>query len=760
MAPPRKRKATAMDVIEIEIDDDGASVEESTPVTSQHKEEANEMEEQLCVHATTVYNDFVRFFQRRSSQQIAANRMFIVRHKAFAAKMRHSYPTAASLPYHHAMQNISFVETSEPPLPPHEDVSEWRKTTLHNPNENVTLQKQAVILPRIPTTPNATMWTALSKNYEVEDEPQLKFLPYFGDDDEDDVVSEFYQIKLQGTSAMEVEFTKEMCEAVLGQLQSTWELSLADLTRVAKAIDVEPEVVVEVHKKMRAAHKRAKKQKRMREAAENLKMKQDSGAAVDGDAAPKDAQAINLENMEECFEWYSTAGDSFRSLFCRRCYKYDCDYHGCVEGPGLSITEQNAVAEKIRKKSSTANTGRNCGNQCFLGRMGSSATTQFSKSGAISAAFHWDRQARIAGARAYFICSGNFCDIAKMMGNKTCAEVAEFCDFYEINEISMAEERKLQWKPRRSRKKKMAPSTSHLQQIRSQLLDGVSTKIVPCAHAGPCEPSECSCIAEGVFCSKLCNCVHADCHIFYNGCRCAKGRCRTKACPCFAAGRECDLDLCTMCCAEEIAALSDSSASGNTPSADTSGVSAPAMKPAPSASAPAQPTSCQNRNMTLRKTKRMRLARSINEDAGWGLFVDEFVAKDEFLIEYIGEMVSHEEAERRGAIYDKLNRSYLFNLDSGTVVDSTRKGNKTRFINHSSKPNCFAKIMNVNSDFRIGLYALQDLEPHTELFFDYRYDQEFHNVNLHKQPTVTEWMKEVKDSRDAARKKSAAPQKS
>lgn len=62
--------------------------------------------------------------------------------------------------------------------------------------------------------------------------------------------------------------------------------------------------------------------------------------------------------------------------------------------------------------------------------------------------------------------------------------------------------------------------------------------------------------------------------------------------------------------------------------------------------------------MTLGKTKHMRVARSTMEDAGWGLFVDEFVAKDEFLIEYIGEMVSHEEAERRGAVYDKLNRRY------------------------------------------------------------------------------------------------------
>lgn len=69
------------------------------------------------------------------------------------------------------------------------------QTTLGNPNESVTLLNKCVVLPRIPATPNSTMWTALSKNYEVEDQPQLKFLPYFGDDDEDDVVSEFYQIK-------------------------------------------------------------------------------------------------------------------------------------------------------------------------------------------------------------------------------------------------------------------------------------------------------------------------------------------------------------------------------------------------------------------------------------------------------------------------------------------------------------------------------------------------------------------------------------
>lgn len=41
---------------------------------------------------------------------------------------------------------------------------------------------------------------------------------------------------------MEVDFTKEMCESVLQQLQSTWELSPGDLDRVARTIQVETEV--------------------------------------------------------------------------------------------------------------------------------------------------------------------------------------------------------------------------------------------------------------------------------------------------------------------------------------------------------------------------------------------------------------------------------------------------------------------------------------------------------------------------------------
>ncbi|KAK9407544.1 histone-lysine N-methyltransferase SUV39H1 [Crotalus adamanteus] len=111
---------------------------------------------------------------------------------------------------------------------------------------------------------------------------------------------------------------------------------------------------------------------------------------------------------------------------------------------------------------------------------------------------------------------------------------------------------------------------------------------------------------------------------------------------------------------------------------------------------------------------------------GWGVRTLEKIRKHSFVMEYVGEIITSEEAERRGQIYDRQGATYLFDLDyveDVYTVDAAYYGNISHFVNHSCNPNL--QVYNVfieNLDERlprIAFFATRSIRTGEELTFDY-----------------------------------------
>ncbi|XP_062418405.1 histone-lysine N-methyltransferase SETD1B-A-like [Pungitius pungitius] len=121
------------------------------------------------------------------------------------------------------------------------------------------------------------------------------------------------------------------------------------------------------------------------------------------------------------------------------------------------------------------------------------------------------------------------------------------------------------------------------------------------------------------------------------------------------------------------------------------------------------------------RKKRIRFSRShIHE---WGLFAMEPIAADEMVIEYVGQIIRQGIADMREQRYEEegIGSSYLFRVDQDTIIDATKYGNLARFINHSCNPNCYAKIITVDSEKKIVIYSRQPIRINEEITYDYKF---------------------------------------
>lgn len=327
-----------------------------------------------------------------------------------------------------------------------------------------------------------------------------------------------------------------------------------------------------------------------------------------------------------------------------------------------------------------------CGLSCY--------TTEIKRAKKLQQEVIWTDEEQLEVKQLLQIFPNKFCEVGIMLGtSKSCQDVYKYVKDHEVVMPQFTSSRKLRnsdesdiLSPQKDQRKLYNGWANRQLQLNKTTEKGLR-KIVnytPCNHPGRhcIKTDNCPCIQNGTSCEKFCNCS-LNCVNRFPGCRC-KNCTKSKSCACAIAMRECDPDICVSCGASKM---------------------------------DAPEVSCQNMPIQLKKGVDVQMGRS--KVHGWGVFTPVDIKKNAFIGEYCGEIISRDEAERRGAIYHMREKSYLFKLNEELEVDATRVGNVMRFVNHSRRPNCFTEVMLVNGDHRIGLFAKHNIAARDELFFDY-----------------------------------------
>lgn len=114
---------------------------------------------------------------------------------------------------------------------------------------------------------------------------------------------------------------------------------------------------------------------------------------------------------------------------------------------------------------------------------------------------------------------------------------------------------------------------------------------------------------------------------------------------------------------------------------------------------------------------------------GWALKTLRSIPAGSFVIEYTGELIDQDEAQKRTRVYNKTGHTYLFDLDYNVraeamySIDATKTGNLSRFINHSCEANLQTwPARSCNDDpnvHRLYYIALRQIRSGEELTVDY-----------------------------------------
>ncbi|KAG6027253.1 histone methyltransferase set2 [Claviceps citrina] len=132
---------------------------------------------------------------------------------------------------------------------------------------------------------------------------------------------------------------------------------------------------------------------------------------------------------------------------------------------------------------------------------------------------------------------------------------------------------------------------------------------------------------------------------------------------------------------------------------------------------------CQNQRFQRKEWANVAVIKT--EKKGYGLRADSDLQPNDFIYEYIGEVINEPTFRRRMLQYDQegIKHFYFMSLSKSEFVDATRKGNLGRFCNHSCNPNCYVDKWVVGDKLRMGIFALRKIRAGEELVFNYNVDR-------------------------------------
>ncbi|KAK3615546.1 histone methyltransferase set2 [Elasticomyces elasticus] len=132
---------------------------------------------------------------------------------------------------------------------------------------------------------------------------------------------------------------------------------------------------------------------------------------------------------------------------------------------------------------------------------------------------------------------------------------------------------------------------------------------------------------------------------------------------------------------------------------------------------------CQNQRFLRKQFANVTVIKT--EKKGYGLRANTNLKANDFIFEYIGEVIGENVFRRRMQQYDEegIKHFYFMSLTKGEFVDATKRGNLGRFCNHSCNPNCYVDKWVVGEKLRMGIFAERDVQAGEELVFNYNVDR-------------------------------------